>query len=70
MKSWALSTWTASDKGRTKRKIWIRPDRRRTVILLKLQRSRIGTVVGVITGHCVIGTYAKRIRLGRLANDF
>ena len=51
-------------------KIWPRVDRRRTATLLKLQRSRLSIVIGVITGHCITGTHAWRIDLGHLANDF
>ena len=56
------------DKGRMARKIWPRLDGRRTAILLKLQRCRLSTVIGVITGHCIVATHARRV--GNLANDF
>ena len=38
--------------------------------LLKLQRSALTEVVGVITGHCIMGTQTRPIGLGYLANDF
>ena len=38
--------------------------------LLKLQRSSLSTIIGVITGHCIIGPHARRIGLVYLANDF
>ena len=38
--------------------------------LLKLQRGALSVVVGVITGHYIMGTHTRRIVLGYLANDF
>ena len=32
--------------------------------------SRTFIVVGVITQHCIMGTHARLIGLGHLANDF
>ena len=44
---------------------------RRTATLLKLQGSRLRTVIVVITWHCIIGTHAIAcIGLGHLVNDF
>ena len=37
--------------------------------LRKLQKGAFSMVVGVITGRCIIGTHAKRIDPGHLAND-
>ena len=62
--------WEASDKGKTALKIWPRLDKRRTMSLLKLQRSTLSVFVGVITGHCIMGLHARRIGLGHLVNDF
>ena len=59
-----------SDRGRTAQRIWTRLDRRSSAALFELQRSRISTVVGAITMHYNIGTNARCIGLGRLANDF
>ena len=61
--------WAAPGIGRTAQKIWPRLDRERTSSLLKFQRSTLSMVIEVITGHCIIGTYARHIGLGRLAND-
>ena len=58
------------DKDRTARKIWPSLDRRRTATLFEHQRSRLSTVIGAITEHCIIGTHARRIALGHLANHF
>ena len=57
----------ASDTSRMAQKIWPRLDKRPT---LKLQRNRLSTVIGVITGHGIIGSHARRIFYGHLANDF
>ena len=38
--------------------------------MLKFQRSRLSTVICVITGNCIIRMHASRIDLGYLANDF
>ena len=38
--------------------------------LLKLQRDTLSVIVGIITGHCIMGTHAKRLSLGHFANDF
>ena len=38
--------------------------------LLKLQRGALTVVVGVITGHCIMGAHMRYIGLGHLANDF
>ena len=40
--------------SKTMRKIWPRLDRRCTETMLKLQRSNLSTVSGVITWHCFI----------------
>ena len=61
--------WAASDTGRTAHKIWLRLDEGRTISLFKLQRGVLSLVVGVFTGHCIMGTHARRIGLGHLAND-
>ena len=64
------SRWTASDKGKTAKKIKPRLDKRLAVPLLKLQRGRLSTVMRIIRQHCIIGTHARRIGPGNLANDF
>ena len=56
--------WKTSDTGRTARKMWPR------LSLIKLQRDARTVCVGVITGHCVMGTLERRIGVGHLANDF
>ena len=66
----ANSRWAALDTSRTTQKILPRLDKRRTTILLKLQRSKLSHVIGVITEHSIIGTHARRIGLGHLENDF
>ena len=42
-------------------KIWLMLDRRHMVALLKFQRSWLSTVIGIIMGHYMIGTYARCI---------
>ena len=54
-------------KGTTARKLWLSLDRRCTATLLKLRGIILSTAIGVITGHCIIGTL---IGIGHLANDF
>ena len=62
--------WVISDTGRTALKIWPKLYKRCTMSLFKLQRGALSVIVGVITGHCIMGTHARRIDLGHLANDF
>ena len=50
--------------------IWPRLNERHTLSLLKPQRGAPNVVVGVITGHGIMGTHARYIGLGHLANDF
>ena len=38
--------------------------------LFKLQRGALSAVIGIVKGHCIIGTHANRIGLGHLTNDF
>ena len=38
--------------------------------LLKLQRGGLSEIFGIITGHSITGTHARRIDLGHLVNDF
>lgn len=52
----------------TTRSLWPKLDYNRTSILLSFDRKRIRTLVGVITGHCPIGTMATR--LGVPSNEF
>ena len=51
------------EHGQNGAKICPRLDKRCSAALLKLQRSRPSTVIGVITGNCIIVTHARRMRL-------
>ena len=62
--------WTNSDSGQITKSIWPKINRNRTTQLLSLSRMRIQKVVGVITGHCMIGAHSKRLGLKHLTNDF
>ena len=62
--------WDASDTGRTARKICPKLDERRIISLLKLHRGALNVVIGVVTEHCIMGTHARRIALGHVANNF
>ena len=42
--------WAVSDKNGMARKIWPKLDRKRMATLLKVQRRRLSSVVGVIRG--------------------
>ena len=64
------SRWAASKTVRKVQKILPRLNKRCAAALLKLQRSKLSIVIGVITGHCIIGTHARRIGFGHFANDF
>ena len=48
--------------------IWPSIDEKRSRILLSLSRSHISSLIGVLTGHCLIGKHATR--LGVASNDF
>ena len=52
------------------KKIWPRLDKKHAAAILKLQRSKLSTVIGVNTVHCIIGTHARRVGLAHLINDF
>ena len=56
--------WAVSDEGRVVNIIWPILDGRRTVRLFKLQKGVLGTIIGVVIGHC------RRIGLGHFANEF
>lgn len=60
--------WKNRTTCRTSRLIWPKLDLRRSKQLINLQRRDISLVVGVLTGHCLIGNHASR--LGFLSNDF
>lgn len=48
--------------------IWPKLSAKRSKQLISLSRLHIGYVIGVLTGHCLIGRHA--LRLGAPANDF
>jgi len=66
----ANCAWATSETGRIAYQIWPKLDWNRTKSLLSLNRGRLSVIVGVITGHCILGAHAKKIGLGHLTNDF
>jgi ribonuclease HI len=60
--------WANTLTCRIARQVWPKLDSERTNSLISLRRGTVGTVVGVLTGHCLFGEHAKR--LGLEANDF
>ena len=62
--------WAASVTGKMFRKIWPRLDEERTISLLKLQGGVLSVVVCLYALHCIMGTHARCIGLGHLANNF
>ena len=61
-------TWHAMEGCVISRQLWPALNITRTSALLKLNRTSISTLVGVMTGHCIIGVMATR--LGIPANEF
>lgn len=61
-------TWTTMDNCVISRKLWPRLNKKNTSYILRLDRSSVATLVGVLTGHCVIGIMANRLRVP--TNDF
>lgn len=53
----------ALDKNKLVHKTWPKLYRRHTIDLFRLQRS-------ILTGHCIMGTYLKRMGQGHMLNDF
>ena len=60
--------WTSGSTCLATKQIWPKLDLKRSKNLISLNRLHIGTTIGVITGHCLIGKHATR--LGLFANDF
>lgn len=50
--------------------IWSRLEVKRTVCLLKFQRSMLCNLIGVLTAHRIMNTNEKRMELRNLANAF
>lgn len=60
--------WTESNNCLATKKVWPCVDSKRSKSLLALNRLYLGSTIGVLTGHCLIGRHAKR--LGVFSNDF
>ena len=60
--------WNQSLTCSTSRQTWQEWNMSRTCRLLKFKRNDIRTLVGVLTGHCLIGRHASR--LGAPYNDY
>ena len=50
--------------------IWPKLNLERTLQCISLSRVRLQKVVGVVTGHCLIGAHSRKLGLGHLTNDF
>ena len=62
--SHALSRrWSTTSSCATARSFWPRVDRRRSGDLLALNKVHLAAMVGVLTGHCPMGTHAVRLRI-------
>jgi len=55
--------WDNVGSCRVAKLTWPTINRNRTKQLLELPRSRISLTVGVLTGHCLIGSHAARLRV-------
>ena len=64
----AESRWSQSLTSSTSRQTWQEWSVSRTNRLKKFKRNDIRTLVGVLTGHCLIGRHASR--LGVPYNDY
>ena len=64
----ATARWRSESTCSESRKIWPNMDGQRSKQLLKLPRIHIRNLIGVITGHWVIGRHAQRLLLPY--NDF
>lgn len=60
--------WSEGNTSSKARLVWPMLDYKRTKCLLSLDRPAVRTLIGVLTGHCLIGTHANR--LGLFSNDF
>jgi ribonuclease HI len=60
--------WSKHNACVITRQIWPSLDLSRSNQLLSLKRCSIGTIVGVITGHCLMGNHARR--LGVFSHDY
>ena len=63
----AKERWRTLSSCTTARKTWPSYNLKRTTSLLSFRRTDLSNLVGVLTGHCLIGQHA--LRLGREAND-
>ena len=53
--------WSTTRSCATARSFWPRVDRRRSGELLALSKVHLAAMVGVLTGHCPMGTHAVRL---------
>ena len=60
-KAIAEQRWTSSSTASHTRAIWPRWATKDSELTIRLKRPTISCIVGVITGHCLIGTHAKRL---------
>ena len=66
--STANDRWSMGLDGFKSKLMWPRLNMRRTKALLSLNRPDVALVVAVVTGHCLIGEHAWRLRVS--SNDF
>ncbi|XP_055856174.1 uncharacterized protein LOC129919340 [Episyrphus balteatus] len=62
------NTWKTRDDCIISRSLWPKTNEKETRYLLSLSKKNIRVLIGVLTGHCAIGTMA--IRMGVFAPDF
>ena len=66
--STAKDRWSMGLDGFKSKLVWPRLNMRRTKALLSLNRPDVALIVAVVTGHRLIGEYARRLRVS--SNDF
>lgn len=60
--------WNSTATCRQARVLWPQVDKKRAGQLLNLPRGRLSTMIGVLTGHCLVGRHA--LRLGHRNSTF
>ena len=55
--------WSTVSTCKSTKTVWPRIDRKRSKELLGLSKPLISAVVGVITGHCLVGLHALRLKV-------
>jgi ribonuclease HI len=61
-------SWINSNTCGVARQVWPKLDWSRTKTLISLERRSLSNIVGILTGHCILGEHARR--MGLQYNDF